>query len=48
MVRLLLAKRADTEAKAKHGLTPLLMAASLNDLQSVELLVENSADVDVG
>jgi ankyrin repeat protein len=46
LLRLLLARRADTELRAKHGLTPLIIAASVDNLPAVHLLLENDADVD--
>jgi len=47
ILELLLKKRADTEAKAKHGFTPLLLAVTDNNVPAVKLLLEYAADVEV-
>jgi ankyrin repeat protein len=46
-VELLIAKRADVNAKNKHGETPLWEAAARGNLEFLELLIANGADVNV-
>lgn len=45
-MKLLLENGADFEAKMSHGFTPLIQAASDNNIEAVKLLLEYGADID--
>ncbi len=47
MVKLLLEKGADVNAKGEHGWTPLMEAANRGHSEAAKLLLEKGADVNL-